>query len=94
MCAVKWKELVKVCEGDGCTLTRQQGDHLIMTKPGMARPIVIPKKRDLKELIVMNAAKALGLNRDEMLERLGDKHPTPAPKSPQPRKGARRKSRS
>lgn len=44
-----------------------------MTKPGLIRPIVIPRKRDLKELIVLNTAKLLGLSRKEILERLDKK---------------------
>ncbi len=70
MRVVNWKELVTVCEAEGCVLSRQKGDHYIMTKPGMARPVVIPKKRDLKELIVLNIAKTLGLTKKEMLKRL------------------------
>ena len=71
MRAVKWRELVKVCEGEGCQFDRQRGDHYIMTKPGPSRPIVIPRKRDLKEDIVLSVAKTLGLTRKQILERLG-----------------------
>ena len=38
MRAVKWKELVKLCKGEGCAFDRQKGDHYIMTKPGSDRP--------------------------------------------------------
>ena len=71
MRAVKWRELVKVCEREGCEFDRQRGDHYIMTKPGLSRPIVIPRKRDLKEDIVLSVAKTLGLTRKQILERLG-----------------------
>lgn len=70
MRAVNWKELVNVCKGEGCQFDRQRGDHYIMAKPGLSRPIVIPRKRDLKEDIVLNIAKTLGLTRKDMLERL------------------------
>jgi len=69
--AVKWRELVKVCEGEGCQFDRQRGDHYIMTKPGLSRPVVIPRKRDLNEDIVLSIAKTLGLTRKQILERLG-----------------------
>jgi len=69
--AVKWRELVKACEGEGCQFDRQRGDHYIMTKPGLSRPVVIPRKRDLKEDIVLSIAKTLGLTRKQILERLG-----------------------
>ena len=71
MRAVKWTELVKLCEQEGCRLDRQKGDHYIMTKPGLARPIVIPRRRHLKEDIVLGVGRTLGLNRKQLLERLG-----------------------
>ena len=70
MRAVKWKELVKVCEGEGCKFDRQKGDHYIMTKPGLSRPVVIPRKNNLKEDIVLSVGKTLGLNAKKMRERL------------------------
>ena len=70
MRAVKWRELVRICEERGCALDRQRGDHYIMTKPGLARPIVIPKKRDLKEDIVLGIARTLGLTKKEIKDRL------------------------
>ena len=73
MRAVSWRELVKVCEGEGCQFDRQKGDHYIMTKPGLNRPIVIPRKRNLKEDIVLSIAKTLGLTRKSILERLDGK---------------------
>lgn len=70
MRAVKWKALVKVCEGEGCQFDRQRGDHYIMTKPGLNRPVVIPRKNNLKEVVVLGVGKTLGLNRKQILERL------------------------
>jgi predicted RNA binding protein YcfA (HicA-like mRNA interferase family) len=33
--------LIKVFEFDGFVIQRQKGDHIIMTKPGIKRPLVI-----------------------------------------------------
>jgi hypothetical protein len=41
-----------------------------MTKPGLARPVVIPKKKDLSEDIVLSVGRTLGLTRKEMEQRL------------------------
>lgn len=71
MRAVNWKDLVRVCEEEGCVFDRQKGDHYIMTKLGSPRPIVIPRKRDLKEDIVLGIARTLGLTKKQMLDRLG-----------------------
>ncbi len=35
--------LTRVFELDGFVLTRERGDHLVYTKPGTLRPLVIPK---------------------------------------------------
>lgn len=34
-------KLVKVFEVDGFAVKRQKGDHLILTKPGVKRPVVV-----------------------------------------------------
>lgn len=70
---VDWKELKALCESQGCLFDRQKGDHYIMTKPGMARPVVIPRKKSLKENIVLSVGRTLGLKRSEMLSLLDGK---------------------
>ena len=41
-----------------------------MTKEGAPLPVVIPKRKELDETIVFGVAERLGLDRQEMLERL------------------------
>ena len=67
---VDFKELKKLCEDEGCVFSRQRGDHYIMTKPGLARPIVIPKKKGLREDVVLSIGRTIGLTRAEIEERL------------------------
>jgi predicted RNA binding protein YcfA (HicA-like mRNA interferase family) len=67
---VKWTELRDLCDAEGCSFDRQRGDHYIMTKKGIARPVVIPMKRDLKEDIVLGVGRTLGLSRQDILDRL------------------------
>jgi predicted RNA binding protein YcfA (HicA-like mRNA interferase family) len=38
---VHYKTLIKIFELDGFEVKRQKGDHVIMTKPGVKRPVVI-----------------------------------------------------
>ncbi|MGE0821322.1 MAG: type II toxin-antitoxin system HicA family toxin [Candidatus Binatia bacterium] len=38
---IPYQRLVKVFEQEGFTVQRQRGDHLILTKPGVRRPVVI-----------------------------------------------------
>jgi hypothetical protein len=44
-----------------------------MVRDGMARPIVIPKKKGLKEDIVLGLARTLGLNRKQLEQLLDGK---------------------
>jgi predicted RNA binding protein YcfA (HicA-like mRNA interferase family) len=38
---VDYRILIRIFELDGFTIKRQKGDHIVMTKPGVLRPIVI-----------------------------------------------------
>jgi predicted RNA binding protein YcfA (HicA-like mRNA interferase family) len=38
---VDYRTLIRVFELDGFTVQRQKGDHLVLTKPGVLRPVVI-----------------------------------------------------
>ena len=67
---VDWKKLVSLCEGEGCVFDRERGDHYIMTKPGLARPIVIPKKKDLAEDITLSIGRTLGLSKKQLERKL------------------------
>ena len=68
---VKWTELRAIAEEEGCVFDRDRGDHYIMTKPGMARPVVIPRKKSLGENIVLSIARTLDIAPADMKARLG-----------------------
>ncbi|MDL1971618.1 MAG: type II toxin-antitoxin system HicA family toxin [Candidatus Desulfofervidaceae bacterium] len=38
---IHYKTLIKIFELDGFVIKRKKGDHIIMTKPGVNRPLVI-----------------------------------------------------
>jgi predicted RNA binding protein YcfA (HicA-like mRNA interferase family) len=38
---IHYQTLIKVFELDGFTVQRKKGDHIVMTKPGIKRPLVI-----------------------------------------------------
>jgi predicted RNA binding protein YcfA (HicA-like mRNA interferase family) len=38
---VHYEVLIKIFELDGFNISRKKGDHIIMTKPGVKRPLVI-----------------------------------------------------
>ena len=70
---VSWKELRKICQLLGCTESRQKGDHLVMSRPGLARPIVIKMDKNIGEDIVRSNMRTLGVSRqrfDELLSQV------------------------
>lgn len=75
---ISWQELRDVCKLAGCVESRVKGDHLVMTKPGIARPVIIKMDRDLGEDIVRSNIRTLGLSRHEFEKLLatvrGHKH--------------------
>ncbi|MYB50403.1 MAG: type II toxin-antitoxin system HicA family toxin [Dehalococcoidia bacterium] len=40
---IPYSDLVKLFEADGFSIARTRGDHLIMTKTGVRRPVVIKR---------------------------------------------------
>ncbi len=62
---ISWQELRDVCKLAGCVEARTKGDHLIMTKPGMARPVVIKMDRNLGEDIVRTNMHTLAIDRKQ-----------------------------
>jgi hypothetical protein len=62
---VAWQELRDVCLLLGCVVSRTRGDHFAMTRPGMARPVIIKMDNDLGEDIVRSNLRTLGVGRRE-----------------------------
>jgi predicted RNA binding protein YcfA (HicA-like mRNA interferase family) len=67
---ITWQELRDVCRLLGCVESRIKGDHLIMTRPGMARPVVIKMDRDLGEDIIRSNMRTLEIDRHELERQL------------------------
>lgn len=67
---VHYRKLAKVFERQGFIYSRTEGDHLIYTKAGVLRPIVIPKYKEIPAFIVLKNLKTAGLSRKEYLKLL------------------------
>lgn len=65
-----WQELRAVCELAGYSNPKIRGDHLKMTRPGSARPVVIKMDKELGEDIVQSNKRTMGLTTDEFHELL------------------------
>ena len=68
--AVPYQQLIKVFERDGFSFARQTGDHLIYTKPGVNRPLVIPTYKAVPVFIIKNLIRTSGISRERYFELL------------------------
>ena len=64
--------LVRIFEKDGFTFARQRGDHLIYTKPGIKRPLVIPTYRAVPVFVIRNLLRTSGMSRERYFELLAE----------------------
>ena len=67
---VHYSKLVRIFERDGFIYSRQSGDHLIYTKPGTNRPIVIPAYHEVPVFIIKNLLRTAGMCRERYFELL------------------------
>ena len=69
---VSYQVLQCVFEKDGFTHVLTEGDHMVFTKPGVLRPVVVPKYSALPVFIIKNNLRTAGISREryfELLER-------------------------
>ena len=67
---IHYRILACVFEMDGFLLVREEGDHMIYTKPGVLRPVVIPKYKNIPVFIIKNNLRSSGMSRDKYFELL------------------------
>ena len=68
---VHYRKLVRVLEIDGFRLAREEGDHMIFTRPGIKRPVVVPRYNPLPVFIIKNALRTAQITRERYFELLG-----------------------
>jgi predicted RNA binding protein YcfA (HicA-like mRNA interferase family) len=68
---VSYKELVRVFEADGFRLARERGEHMVFTKPGVIRPVIIPRYDPVPVFIIKNNLRSTGMSRERYFELLG-----------------------
>ena len=67
---VSYKTLCGVFERAGFRFVRQEGDHLVYTKPGVLRPVVIPMYAAIPVFIIKNNLRTAGITRERYFELL------------------------
>lgn len=70
---ISYKKLARLVEIEGFTHVRESSDHMIFTKSGVIRPVVIPLYDAIPVFIIKNILRTAGISRDryfELLERI------------------------
>jgi len=68
---ISYLVLVKIFELEGYTVKRQKRDHLIMTKPGVKRPLAIKTSPgDVPVTHVLSNMRTAGISRERYFELL------------------------
>lgn len=69
---LSWQKLVCVFEQIGYHCAGQKGSHIKMEKPGVARPLIIPRYDDVGPDITMNLIRTAGITRQAFFSLLGN----------------------
>ncbi|MEI9479783.1 MAG: type II toxin-antitoxin system HicA family toxin [Deltaproteobacteria bacterium] len=70
--SIHYTELIKVFEHDGFIVRRMKGDHVVMTKEGVKRPLVIKTSPRLVPVThIRTNMTTAGMTRERYFELLG-----------------------
>lgn len=61
---VDWQTLVKIFEADGFTQDGTKGSHIRLVKPGVLRPVIIPKYDEIGLDIITSNMRTAGMSRE------------------------------
>jgi len=59
---------VRVFERWNLVTERQSGDHIVMIRPDLLRPVIVPKKRNIHESIIHSNLRTIGRTKKEFLK--------------------------
>ncbi|MCH7511289.1 MAG: type II toxin-antitoxin system HicA family toxin [Chloroflexi bacterium] len=69
--ALRATAIVRALERSGFVVKRQTGSHMILTRSGLRRPIVIPMhRRELPPATVKDIIRQAGISIDEFIQNL------------------------
>lgn len=67
---LSYRRLVRLFERDGWQHSRTRGDHLVYTKPGAIRALVIPMYEAVPVFVIKNLLRTAGMSRIRYFELL------------------------
>jgi predicted RNA binding protein YcfA (HicA-like mRNA interferase family) len=65
---IKRKTFEKFLKYIGCTKKRTKGSHIIYSKPGLKRPVVITSDKEISSGIIRSNLRTLNLSTEEFQE--------------------------
>jgi len=66
------RKLVRVPVLEGFVVSRERGDHMVYTKPGVERPALVPHYDQLPVFIIKNIPRSARISREHYLELLDE----------------------
>jgi len=70
---INYRDLVKVFQKCGWIYQRTKGDHMIFTKKGFIRPVVIPKYKTIPIFIIKNNLRTAKISNEEYFDLIKQK---------------------
>jgi predicted RNA binding protein YcfA (HicA-like mRNA interferase family) len=67
---IHFEKLITVLLKCGFGIVRTRGDHIVLSKKGNIRPLVVPKWKEVPVFIIKNNLRSAGITRDEYLNLL------------------------
>jgi len=64
---IHYQKLLRVFQKLGFVLQREKGDHLVLTKKGISRPVIIPKYSGIPVFIIKNNLRTAKVSREDYL---------------------------
>lgn len=67
---ISWKKLIKIFEKAEFEQVRKIGSHIILSKIGVSRPLVVQRNKEVPVFAILTNINSAGLSREEYLELL------------------------
>ena len=67
---IDYRTLIRVFELDGFTVSRQKGDHIVLTKSSVSRPVVIKASPQVPVTHIRTNLTTAGISRERYFELL------------------------
>jgi predicted RNA binding protein YcfA (HicA-like mRNA interferase family) len=64
---LSWQEVICVFQQLGYKQSGQKGSHIKMEKPGVARPLIVPRYSEIRLDILLGLIRTAGITRDAFL---------------------------